>query len=105
MQLENIIKRVSDLMQTDDANTDKQSAIVIRKYKNASESERDLLDGVFIALCGYSLDTIIAEYEDEEQEHKQTLEQYNTYFDDCERANKKPFSFDEWQTKHLTSML
>jgi len=28
------------------------------------------------------------------------LEQYNAYFDDCERANKLPLTFDKWRALH-----
>jgi hypothetical protein len=51
-----LIERIGILMATDDAD---QSERLQTMYENATEAERDVIDGALICLCGYSLQTLI----------------------------------------------
>lgn len=57
----NIIDQVLDAMNTQcgDINEVKESARIVKKYNNADEKGKELIDDVFISLCGYSLKTLI----------------------------------------------
>ena len=57
----NIIEKVLELMQEDDANPAKQNQIIKSTYENANDLQKELIDECFIALCGYSLKNIIAD--------------------------------------------
>ncbi len=54
-----ILSEVQELMSSDFCNTEKQSLIIKNIYQEAEKQTQDVLDNVFIALCGYSLKTII----------------------------------------------
>ena len=53
------IENLEYQMSTDDECTDKKSDRLKRTYMNASDSEKKLIDDVFITICGYSLNTLI----------------------------------------------
>lgn len=36
---------------------------------------------------------------------QETLKEYDLYFDDCERANKIPLTFDKWRALHAAQSL
>ena len=61
---DNLIETVLELMQSDDENTDKQSRILTSIYNCQDSLGQQTLDSAFIALCGYSLDTLINHRED-----------------------------------------
>lgn len=54
-----LLAKVERAMRTDDANRENQSERLIRKYNNATDDEKTLLDECFICLCGWSLATLI----------------------------------------------
>jgi hypothetical protein len=55
-----LIDRIEHEMQTDDEDRHKQSQYLRRAFHDATASERTVVDACFIALCGYSLTTLIA---------------------------------------------
>jgi len=61
MKLEgdNIIERVAHAIATDDGRPERDSASIKERYETATPAERELLDGVFVLLCGWRLSTII----------------------------------------------
>lgn len=56
-----IIDRIENLMQTDDEDREKQSRRLVDEYSSAARSAQEVIDGCFIALCGYSLKTLITD--------------------------------------------
>ena len=60
----NINEIVQNLITTDDSYSGAENNIIIKRYNGASVDEREIIDDIFISLCGYSLDTIISEYND-----------------------------------------
>lgn len=56
---ETIIDTIERLMLTDTENRENQSRILSEYYTHATKEERRKIDLCFIALCGYSLETII----------------------------------------------
>jgi hypothetical protein len=52
---------VKDLIKTDDGFTDKNDQNILRLYNNSTGNERELVDRIFINLCGVSLSTIITD--------------------------------------------
>ena len=55
----NIVDELNHQMQTDDQCTDKISERLNKLYfKKASEAERELIDDLFITLCGWSFKTL-----------------------------------------------
>jgi hypothetical protein len=67
----NLIEKVFEAMSTDGDGNDKQAAIMEDEYMDATEDQQKAIDRVFIALCGWSLRTLI-------KGHKAT-ESYNPY--------------------------
>jgi hypothetical protein len=67
----NLIAKVYKEMTSDDSGNDKQADILRYEYMKATEDQKKAIDRVFIALCGWSLKTII-------EGHKAT-ESYNPY--------------------------
>ena len=55
----NLIDFILEAMNTDDDNTEKQSAILARVYQSATPDQQKALDEAFIALCGWSLGSAI----------------------------------------------
>lgn len=64
----NILARVERAMASDDERQDKQSSIIEEAYREASPNGQALLDRVFVALCGYSLETILTGNEGDDDE-------------------------------------
>jgi hypothetical protein len=64
----NLIARIFDEMLTDEEPRWKQSQYLRRTYEAANKPERAKLDRAFIALCGWSLDTLIAENPRDEED-------------------------------------
>ena len=60
-----LIQNIYDLLEDDDVNKATQSSIMIELYKAASDDKKDLIDNIFIALCGYDLAKLINECEGE----------------------------------------
>ena len=67
----NLIEKVFEEMSTDADGSDKQDQIIEQEYLDATEDQQKAIDRVFIALCGWSLRTLI-------KGHKST-ENYNPY--------------------------
>jgi hypothetical protein len=57
----NLIDLVNEYMADDDANKATQSKILGRLYREASDEVKAGIDAAFICICGYGLDTIIAD--------------------------------------------
>lgn len=60
---ENIIDCVEQLMLTDEVDIVEQSALVREYYEESTKEEQHRINLIFIALCGYSLETIIKDLE------------------------------------------
>lgn len=60
---ENIIDCVEQLMLSDEEDIVEQSTLIREYYLDSTPKERKRIDMVFIALCGYSLETIIKDLE------------------------------------------
>jgi hypothetical protein len=67
----NVIEKVYEAMSTDADGNDKQAEILRNEYMTAPLEEQKAIDRVFIALCGWSLRTLIIG-------HKAT-QSYNPY--------------------------
>ena len=67
----NLIEKVYDAISTDGDGTDTQAGIAKDAYLKATADQQKAIDRVFIALCGWSLRTLI-------KGHKAT-EKYNPY--------------------------
>jgi hypothetical protein len=67
----NLIQKVFEEMSTDADGNDKQAEILKNEYMEATENQQKAIDRVFIALCGWSLKTLL-------KGHKAT-ESYNLY--------------------------
>ena len=59
----NLIEKLYEAMSTDGDGNDKQAQIAENEYMDATEDQRKAIDRVFIALCGYSLKTLIEGHE------------------------------------------
>ncbi len=56
----NILSLIEELMRNDDdVDYAKQSSYILAEYKNANKKTKKALDNSFIALCGYSLESLI----------------------------------------------
>jgi hypothetical protein len=55
----NIIEKVFEEMSTDADGNDKQAEILKEEYMKATEDQQKAIDRVFIALCGWSLRTLL----------------------------------------------
>jgi hypothetical protein len=55
----NLITKIYWEMTTDDDGNDKQAQILENEYMDATEDQQKAIDRVFIALCGWSLKTLI----------------------------------------------
>jgi hypothetical protein len=64
----NLVERILNEMLTDEEPREKQSQYLRRTYETANEAERARLDHAFIALCGWSLATLIASSRSDEEE-------------------------------------
>jgi hypothetical protein len=67
----NIIEKVYKEIGTDADGNDKQAEILKEEYMQATQDQQKAIDRVFIALCGWSLRTLL-------KGHKAT-ESYNPY--------------------------
>ena len=67
----NLIEKIYEEMSTDSDGDDRQAEILNDEYKKATVDQQKAIDRVFIALCGWSLKTLI-------EGHKAT-ESYNPY--------------------------
>jgi hypothetical protein len=67
----NLIEKVFEAMSTDGDGNEKQAAIMEDEYMDATEDQKKAIDRVFIALCGWSLKTLIEGHE--------ATESYNPY--------------------------
>jgi len=56
----NLIERVTEVMETDYDNMDKQSALLLELYDRADDAGKQLLDQAFVCLCGWSLKSLRA---------------------------------------------
>ena len=65
------IEKVFEEMSTDVDGNEKQAEIMEQEYMDATEDQKKAIDRVFIALCGWSLKTLIEGYE--------ATESYNPY--------------------------
>jgi len=67
----NLIEKVYNEMSTDADGNEKQAQIMEDEYMDATEDQKKAIDRIFIALCGWSLKTIIEGHE--------ATESYNPY--------------------------
>jgi hypothetical protein len=67
----NLIEKIYEEMTTDSDGNNKQAEILQNEYMDATTDQQKAIDRVFIALCGWSLKTLI-------EGHKAT-ESYNPY--------------------------
>ena len=67
----NLIEKVFAEMSTDADGNERQAEIMEQEYMDATEDQKKAIDRVFIALCGWSLKTLIEGYE--------ATEAYNPY--------------------------
>ncbi len=67
----NLIEKVFTEMSTDADGNEKQAEIMEQEYVDAAEDQKKAIDRVFIALCGWSLRTLIEGHE--------ATESYNPY--------------------------
>lgn len=54
-----LIEIITEEILTDTGNIEKESKLLIQCYKKSSKKEKKRIDLCFIALCGWSLDTLI----------------------------------------------
>jgi hypothetical protein len=59
MDEQTLIDRVEQAMQTDDEDREKQSGYLADCYNEATTAGKRLIDECFIALCGWSLKSLI----------------------------------------------
>jgi hypothetical protein len=59
----NLIQKIFEEITTDDEGDDKQSTILKNEYREATVDQQKTIDRVFIALCGWSLKTLIEGHE------------------------------------------
>ena len=55
----NLIEKIYEEMSTDSDGNDKQAEILQNEYAEATVDQQKAIDRVFIALCGWSLKTLI----------------------------------------------
>ena len=67
----NLIEKVFEEMSTDADGNEKQAEIMKREYMDATVDQQKAIDRVFIAMCGWSLKTLIEGYK--------ATEAYNPY--------------------------
>jgi hypothetical protein len=67
----NLIEKVFEEMSTDADGNEAEAEIMEREYLNATVDQQKAIDRVFIALCGWSLKTLIEGHE--------ATESYNPY--------------------------
>ena len=67
----NLIEKVYNEMSTDADGNEKQAAIMEDEHMDVAEDQKKAIDRVFIALCGWSLKTLIEGHE--------ATESYNPY--------------------------
>jgi hypothetical protein len=67
----NLIEKVFEEMSTDADGNEKQAEIMEQEYIDATEDQKKVIDRVFIALCGWTLKTLIEGHE--------ATESYNPY--------------------------
>jgi hypothetical protein len=56
---------LNEYLMTDDEPTERKGYVLRRKYEDASDDEKKLIDKLMIIICGYSLKTIIEEAQNE----------------------------------------
>jgi hypothetical protein len=62
---------VFDAIQSDDSFTLSDETRLRAKYNGVSDSEREVVDYIFVQLCGYSLKTLLKKrYKDETTDNK-----------------------------------
>jgi hypothetical protein len=66
-----LIEKIYEEMSTDSDGNDKQAEILQNEYTAATVDQQKAIDRVFIALCGWSLKTLIEGHE--------ATESYNPY--------------------------
>ena len=66
-----LIEKIYEEMSTDSDGNDKQAEILQNEYTTATVDQQKAIDRVFIALCGWSLKTLIEGHE--------ATESYNPY--------------------------
>ncbi|MHA1482218.1 MAG: hypothetical protein ACTSQA_02125 [Candidatus Heimdallarchaeaceae archaeon] len=108
--MKNVIENLEYQMSTDNEPNDKKSDRLKRTYINASESEKKLIDDVFITICGYSLNTLIKDNEEEANELCYHCEEPKTDInrsycsDECEDAEYEPDYYEEDDSDYDSGM-
>ena len=59
----NLIEKIYEEMTSDSDSSDKQAEILQNEYMTATIDQQKAIDRVFIALCGWSLKTLIEGHE------------------------------------------
>lgn len=67
MKKKNLIQTIYDLMSTDDEDWEDQSKMLKSYYEHCTKNEKEAVNACFIALCGYSLETLLCPHEHTEQ--------------------------------------
>jgi hypothetical protein len=67
----NLIDKIHCAISSDEDGTDKQAQILENEYMDATEDQKKAIDRVFIALCGWSLKTLL--------EGEDAAREYNPY--------------------------
>jgi len=57
--MENMQEIILTAIKTDDSFTEKNNRVLIDLYKNSSKLDKNLIDKIFIELCGYSFNSLI----------------------------------------------
>jgi hypothetical protein len=60
----NVLERVEAGMASDTERSDKQSELLVEAYHRATPEAQAVVDEIFICLCGWSLDSILAGRDD-----------------------------------------
>lgn len=57
--MSNLIQVITMELLTDDQGDDRQALRIEKSYNEASEKEKQVIDDIFISLCGYSMASLI----------------------------------------------
>lgn len=59
--MENLIEKIESFMLSDDNDRDKNSDRIKTAFENSDKETQEVIDGIFMSLCGWKLSTIINE--------------------------------------------
>lgn len=61
--METLQDLLKEAINTDFDHNLRDTTRIINKYTKASKEQKDLIDDIFISVCGWSLETLISNYE------------------------------------------